>query len=141
MPSNAYYQERRKRFYAAFDKLGGCCKSCGSKENLQFDHIDEASKLYNISEMHYHSDRLFYQELDKCQLLCETCHSKKTGKFLSETFVGEYNPASKLTEGTVKYIRENYKARDREFGARALSRKFGVTHPTLLSLLKGNTWK
>lgn len=141
MPSHEYYQKRRIRFYSAFEKFGGCCKNCGSKESLQFDHIDESTKLYNISEMHYHSDKLFYDELDKCQLLCKTCHERKTGSYLQEVYRKENNPNSKLTEKDVEYIRLNYIPRHKEFGARALSRRFSVRHPTILSILSENTWK
>lgn len=42
----------------------------------------------------------------------------------------------KLSDNDVSYIRENYKARDKNFGGRALSRKFGVPHKLISNILK-----
>ena len=41
----------------------------------------------------------------------------------------------KLTEDEVRYIRSNYIPRDKEFGIRALSRKFEISHPTVLRIV------
>ena len=46
------------------------------------------------------------------------------------------SPYSHFTEEQYKYIWDNYKERDEEFGARALARKFGVHHCTILKVLK-----
>jgi hypothetical protein len=42
----------------------------------------------------------------------------------------------KLTEEQQGWVRESYRPRDREFGARALGRLFGVCHTTVLRVLK-----
>lgn len=47
---------------------------------------------------------------------------------------------SKLTEDIVRYIRKNYIKGSKEFGQRALGRKFGVTHATIQSVLNGKSW-
>lgn len=39
------YEERRNK---GLKLLGGVCVKCGTTENLQFDHIDPATKLFNI---------------------------------------------------------------------------------------------
>lgn len=54
--------------------------------------------------------------------------------------VGEANSASKLDETTVKYLRLVYSPRDKNFGARWLSRKFGVSKSTITRALSGETW-
>lgn len=77
----AWLKERRQR---AINLLGGKCALCGAVEELEFDHIDPASK-------HPHLKRADTQgmqwsrswdwiltELAKCQLLCDTCHKAKT---------------------------------------------------------------
>jgi len=46
------------------------------------------------------------------------------------------SPYSRFTEEQYKYIWDNYKERHKEFGARALARKFGVHHCTILKVLK-----
>lgn len=60
---------------------------------------------------------------------------------LARTNCGEEHGNSKLTIEAVKYIREHYKPRDREFGQRALARKFGVTQHPIMMVIKERTWK
>ena len=76
---NRYYKNRRQ----CIDKLGGKCVECGVTENLQFDHINPLEKSFAISETLHFSSKMkkevkFDEELNKCQLLCPTCHMKKT---------------------------------------------------------------
>ena len=40
-------------------------------------------------------------------------------------------PHRKLTDEQVKYIRENYKARDKTYGMFALAKKYGVSGATI----------
>lgn len=47
----------------------------------------------------------------------------------------------KLTDEQIKYIKENYIPRDREFGARALSKKFGTHHSTIESIVHEKTYR
>lgn len=54
---------------------------------------------------------------------------------------GENNPASKLTEEDVRYIKAACKRGDREFGTAALGRKFGVDHKAISSIINGKTWR
>lgn len=42
----------------------------------------------------------------------------------------------KLSDDEVEYIKENYIPKDRKFGSRALGRKFGVSHDTILKAAK-----
>lgn len=53
---------------------------------------------------------------------------------------GESNGAVKLTAGQVSEIRKVFVPRSPEFGARALSRKYGVAHATINSCLHRRTW-
>ncbi len=74
-----YYENRRQ----CIDKLGGKCVECGVTENLQFDHINPLEKSFAISETLHFSPKMkkevkFDEELNKCQLLCPTCHMEKT---------------------------------------------------------------
>ena len=49
---------------------------------------------------------------------------------------GTYNPYSVLSKKKVEYILTHYKPRDKKFGARALARKFGVHHKTVLDVIQ-----
>lgn len=70
-----YYYSRRQKLY---NYLGGKCVQCESTKNLEFDHIDPSLKSFDIKKNHTIDS--IKNELDKCQLLCNTCHSKKTAK-------------------------------------------------------------
>src|SRR6266404_5080434 len=76
------YQRQRchERLALARERLGGRCVRCGSTENLDFDHIVPGSKIRKISESTNWSLVRFLAEVDKCQLLCRSCHRKKTGE-------------------------------------------------------------
>ena len=55
--------------------------------------------------------------------------------------VGTNNGRCKLTKNNVRYIKENYIKGDPEFGAMALSQKFGVAHQTICAIISGQNWK
>lgn len=71
-----------KRYYSlklkAIELLGGKCFLCGSKDNLEFDHIDRKTKKFSISDFITYSKEKVQKELKKCQLLCNSCHKEKT---------------------------------------------------------------
>lgn len=80
---NAYMREYmakrwEKRRIAAIKQLGGKCISCGSVENLQFDHKDAKDKSFAISKNSSMKESIWQEELKKCQLLCQDCHIKKS---------------------------------------------------------------
>lgn len=55
---------------------------------------------------------------------------------------GSKNPASKLTESDVRYIRDNYKYdKEKHSGnIKELSQKFSVSRQTILAVVDGTTW-
>lgn len=57
------------------------------------------------------------------------------------TSKGVNRPQSKLTDNDVRFIRNNYKPYDSIYGARAMSRQYNISHSTLLSVIKRDTWK
>lgn len=60
------------------DYLGEECSKCQSKDKLQIDHIDHATKEFDISKNWAISWERLTPELDKCQLLCKDCHLDKS---------------------------------------------------------------
>lgn len=66
-------------------------------------------------------------------------HANKHG--LLKIYKGEKSSQAKLTNTQVKWIREHYIPRDNVFGCRALGRKFGVAHNTILEILKNRSYK
>jgi 5-methylcytosine-specific restriction endonuclease McrA len=80
---NNYLNEYMKsrwvlRRASAVEYLGGKCAWCNSTGNLEFDHIDPYSKLMSIARASSRSEKFFWAEVDKCQLLCHDCHLVKT---------------------------------------------------------------
>ena len=71
-------EHRKKRRLEYIKYLGGKCAKCGITERLEFDHINQESKKFNIgSRVAMKTDKL-KEELHKCQLLCYDCHLEKT---------------------------------------------------------------
>ena len=69
----------RTRIWAK-ELLGGHCVRCDTTEDLEFDHIIPGSRTFLISigiAKGYSRARL-EAELQKCQLLCKSCHRKKS---------------------------------------------------------------
>lgn len=65
-----------KRRAEGIEYLGGKCVNCYSTENLQMDHKNPDEKIHHRI-WSWSRDKRF-AELDKCQLLCPSCHSEKT---------------------------------------------------------------
>lgn len=65
--------QRRAAFFQ--DKK---CVECGSIEDLELDHVDPSTKvshrIWTWSEVRRN------EELAKCQILCRSCHQKKTAQ-------------------------------------------------------------
>jgi hypothetical protein len=76
------YQKKRarERLAMARKRLGGFCVRCGATDDLDFDHIDRTTKVRKISEATNWSMERFLAEVDKCQLLCKSCHPIKSAE-------------------------------------------------------------
>lgn len=77
---------KRRRKDQAIAYKGGQCQACGYNRcswALQFHHIDESTKSFEISKK---IARLSFEklvpELDKCALLCANCHAEVHAGFL-----------------------------------------------------------
>ena len=53
------------------------CSKCGYNEHhaaLDFHHIDESTKKFNLGEYREHSQKSLLEEIEKCIVLCAICH-------------------------------------------------------------------
>ena len=75
------------------------------------------------------------ENLEWCTKKENMQHAFKTG--LAKMKKGFESPYHRLTEEQVEYIRKNYIKGDKEFGSRALGRKFGITHSRILDVING----
>lgn len=54
---------------------------------------------------------------------------------------GEHSAHHKLTTDDVNFIRNNYKPYDKQYGAKPLSVKYGVSMSCIVSITKNRSWK
>lgn len=109
------------------------CAHCRSTENLELDHINAEDKLINPANLWSMSDSnpRKIAELAKCQVLCHSCHLKKT--YEQQEYVrGAKNASTKYSDEFVLYLRARY---DRGESNIALAREFNVTRFTMHNLL------
>lgn len=68
---------RKRAKEIGIQRLGGCCKKCGIDKSylLEFHHRNPLEKEGELSDFSkgYELDK-FFQELNKCDLLCANCH-------------------------------------------------------------------
>ena len=83
----AHKQARRARLV---EMLGGKCVRCGSTEDLEFDHIDAASKRFTICSDLTRAWDLLVEEALKTQLLCKDCHVAKGAEDRPDTPHGRH---------------------------------------------------
>lgn len=79
-----------------------------------------------------------WTNLEWCTNQENQIHASKNG--LHIPLYGENNPMSKLTQEDVIYIRNHYKAYDRNNGARVLAKKYGVCHRTIENIVNKENW-
>jgi endogenous inhibitor of DNA gyrase (YacG/DUF329 family) len=76
---------------------GGKCTECGYNKCLgamEFHHLDEKTKSFELSNCHTRSWATVLKELDKCILLCSNCHKevewlKKADKYKYYEQIGQ----------------------------------------------------
>lgn len=78
--SNYVKNKRSKRRMYFIAELGGKCVICGSKKQLEFDHIIKKTKKFTIAAQLTSSLARIKNEIKKCQLLCKECHKEKTAQ-------------------------------------------------------------
>jgi hypothetical protein len=57
------------------------CAMCGQQYesfNMQIDHIDPTTKLYDVCDLKSRKLEILQAELTKCQVLCALCHRRKS---------------------------------------------------------------
>lgn len=77
---NYYKTKYKDNKTKALNLLGNKCVKCGTTERLTFDHInrDRTNRKFIISQMLCCSWDRIEKELEKCQLLCISCHAYKS---------------------------------------------------------------
>ncbi len=108
--SKLRYSDRRSQ---TIQKLGGKCAICGTQEDLEVDHINPRSKSFNLFTT-LRNLKDFWDEVEKCQLLCQIHHREKTTREQSNEhgsgLTGKHNCRCVLCKPLKQaYDRESYK--------------------------------
>lgn len=75
----AWLAKRRER---GIKILGSICVRCGTRDGLEIDHIDPATKNFKGGFPWSRAWIWIEAELVKCQLLCDSCHQEKSNSEL-----------------------------------------------------------
>lgn len=125
---NEWLKNRRLKWLVE----NGPCIRCGSAEDLQVDHIDAGAKVTHRVWSWSNARRA--AELAKCQVLCRSCHSRKTAESYEVSY-GECHVRAKLTQIQVLVIKARY-ATGRET-LRGLAREYGVVNSHIHRIVHG----
>lgn len=91
--SNAEVREKAKAYSRARHKqnaeriseykLSRGCADCGYKDHpaaLEFDHLPQHTKSFNISKKTSYDWDSLQAEIDKCEVVCANCHAIRTAE-------------------------------------------------------------
>lgn len=116
------YHARRAEAVA---RLGGKCRNCGTTEHLEIDHIDPATKSFDLGTLWSVAKARYDAELEKCQLLCHGCHAAKSASEQSvghgEGLTGKRNCRCKLCGPLKNRYNREFKARRRAQATKAVA--------------------
>ena len=132
-----WMQQRRQQ---ALQYLGGVCASCGTTEDLEFDHVDPQTKVRSVNSLLSYRWECQLKELNKCQLLCSHCHQQKSkgdGSFIKNRAYG-MKLAQKLIPSDVMTIRTLLNAGVTQ---QVLANQFGVNRSTISRIGSRKIWK
>jgi hypothetical protein len=93
-----YQREWSRKRREDWVKANGPCQTCGSNKRLEIDHIDYNIKSVHVSRIWSYTKSKREAELAKCQVLCHSCHKKKTAKEATERFTGTRSKLRKLSK-------------------------------------------
>ena len=107
---------------------------------VAYTFLDNADNLPEVNHIDGNKENNNVNNLEWCTSHENQQHKYDIGLFDKNLISGENNHMSKLTTKDVEYIRRNYIKGSRQFGARPMARKFSVSHPTIMSVIKYKTW-
>jgi len=140
-----YNRKRREQnLERAFAMMGERkCAHCGSRDNLEFDHINPATKKFAIGNQASTSWRRLVIEVKKCQLLCYGCHKTKSAAesaaWNTGRFAGENSGNAQLTNKQVAQLRQLFRD-DPRLTIRKLAKQLDMAEKVVRQILRGETY-
>lgn len=98
LESNRVKERERVSAYTArlaAIKLSSGCLRCGGRPGaarLDFHHRDPTTKRRNVSQMALYAEEAILAEIEKCDVLCKTCHGHVTRNERGTVFTNTINP-------------------------------------------------
>lgn len=92
---------------------------------------------------HKDGDKLnnYVNNLEWCTSSYNQQHKYDIGLFDKSKLSGENNKSVKLTWNDIEYIREHYAPYSKQYGSRALARRFNISHTVILDIINNKSWK
>jgi hypothetical protein len=139
-------------------ELGRCWRWLGSKDKKGYGHlraIDKSVQAHHFSYFLAHPGEPPLGPGEQINHLCHNPSCTNSDHLVRGTpqsnmdamvaagrsMTGERNNKAKLTEADVEEIRRTYRRGSSIHGSKSLGRKYGVTHNTILNVVRGITWK
>jgi len=108
-------------------KENGPCVECGSWERLEVDHRDPRTKTsHNIWSW---SDAKRIAELAKCQVLCRSCHKRKSANECRANMKGKPNTWCRIL--TPEQVREIRRLTASGMSNGKVAKQFGIGRTTV----------
>ena len=125
----------------------GVCASLGSRNDKKLFRIHRAvaetfiPNPENKSTVNHKDGNKLNNNIDNLEWATYSENNKHAfDAGLKKAISGENVYNSKLTQEQAEWIRANYISGDKDFGSRALGRKFGMSHSTILSVINNITY-
>ena len=112
-------------------------KNCKVHRLVAETFIENPKALPQVNHIDGDKSNNTVENLEWCTNTENIRHAFSTGLNKS----GEKSPYAKLTENEVSEIRKEYVKGDPVYGAKPLSRKYGVTSTTIRHIVNGRKWR
>ena len=148
-----FYSKRNKKITTPYLNPNGYMYICTTFGNKKITKSYSAHRLIAETFIPNFENRPYVNHIDgnksnNCVSNLEwvtasdnTKHAINTGLLKIDHLLEHNKQIRKLTEEQAKYIRENYKERDKIFGGRAMARKFNVKPSVIYDVLRFKSYK
>lgn len=107
---------------------------------VAYTFLDNPNCLPEVNHKDGNKENNRLDNLEFCTSHDNQQHKCDMGLFDKLKVSGENNANAKLTWDDVRYIRENYIPYSREYGARAMAKRFGIHKSRVLLILNNKAW-